>query len=101
MVYLEIQLDGSAKFYEIADARLLLKVAIETQAACLPMPSTMYDAHEYLRAHCYQLEIFGSVEDAEDWAESYTGFRACEVRAELARYALRRESYSPLAAVAA
>ena len=90
MLYIEIQLGGQARVYEMSDAPLLRKLAIEAQAACLPLPMTMAQAHDYLRAGCFQFEMFETVEHAQHWANDYQGFRADEVRAEIGRYRSRR-----------
>ncbi len=101
MIYMELQLSGNVQIYELSDRLLLLKTTIQTRAECLPIPQLVEEAHEYMRAACYQLEMFESLDHAEAWAESYAGFRAGEVRAELARFQIRRASYGALGAVAA
>jgi hypothetical protein len=90
MIYCEIQLDGRVRFYEATDNRLMLRVSLETEAASLPAPPTIHDAHDFIRSNCHQLEIFDTFAHAENWAENYHNFRAGEVRAELRRFALRR-----------
>jgi hypothetical protein len=45
--------------------------------------------------------MFETSDHAEAWAESYNGFRAAEVRKQLARYLARRAEFSgPFALVA-
>ena len=90
MVYVELQLDGKVRIYQITDMRLLHKVQIETAASYLPVPETMAEAHDYLRANCFQFEMFDTFAHMANWAEHYGGFRAGEVRAELARLEERR-----------
>ncbi len=101
MIYIELQLSGNVQIYELSDRLVLLKVTIQTRAECLPLPQVIEEAHEYMRAGCFQLEMFESLEHAEAWADSYAGFRAGEVQAELTRFRIRRASYSALGAVAA
>jgi len=93
MIYFEMNLDGQVKVYEMSDRLLVLRVALETKAAALPIPSSIDEAHDYLRAGCHQLEMFETAEHAEAWAESFTGFRADEVRKQLARYLERRAEF--------
>jgi hypothetical protein len=101
MIYFEMQLDGHVRVYEMSDRLLLLRVALDTKAAALPVPSGIEEAHEYLRACCHELEMFETSDHAEAWAESYNGFRAAEVRKQLARYLARRAEFSgPFALVA-
>lgn len=90
MLYVELQLDGKARIYELSDSRLLHMVAMEAEAACLPLPQTIDDAHDYLRAGCFQFEMFETFDHAANWAACYQGFRAGEVTAALARYCFRR-----------
>ena len=90
MIYCEIQLDGRVRFSESSENRLMLRVSLETEAACLPAPLSIHDAHEFLRSNCHQLELFDSFAHAENWAENYQNFRAAEVRAELRRFSFRR-----------
>lgn len=97
MIYIEMQLSGSVQVYDLTDRLVLLRATIEARAECLPIPHTMAEALAYLAARCYQLEIFEDMDDARDWAAEYTGFRAGEVRAELARFAFRRAEYCPVA----
>jgi hypothetical protein len=83
----------------MTDRLLMLRVTLEAKAEALPIPTRIEQAHDYLRAGCLQFEMFAELEDAEAWAESFGGFRAEEVRKQLARYLARRaEFYSPLAA---
>jgi|SRR5579859_5138243 len=100
MIYIEMQLDGKVKTYELNDFLLLSMVSLEAQAAFLPVPDTTDQAHDYLRSTCFQLEMFETYEHAATWAEAYGGFRAGEVRAELARFIQRRD-LSPGRAIAA
>src|SRR5579872_1052543 len=90
MLYIEMQLDGKVKAYELSDYLLLTKITVETHAAFLPIPDTTEEAHDYLRSTCFQLEMFETYEHAASWAASYDGFRAGEVRAELRRFDQRR-----------
>lgn len=90
MIFVEMQLSGKVSVYELTEHMLLLKVYIETRAACLPTPSASDAALDYLRSTCWGLEIFDSIEDADDWADDYSGFRAEEVRAELRRFIIRK-----------
>ncbi len=98
MIYFEINLDGRVKVYEMSDRLVLLRVSLEAKAAALPIPQNGEEAHSYLRAGCYQLEMFEARDEAEDWAESYQGFRAAEVQKQLARYLDRKATYSGLLA---
>jgi len=93
MIYIEKQLSGLVKAYELSDELILLKASILARGECVEIPETIDDAIEYIRADCYSLEIFETFEDAEDWADTYTGFRAEEVRAELRRFYLRKQTY--------
>lgn len=90
MIFVEMQLSGKVSIYELTEHMLLLKVYIETRAAHLPTPSATDTALDYLRSTCWGLEIFESIEDAEDWADDYRGFRAEEVRAEFRRFMVRK-----------
>jgi hypothetical protein len=101
MIYIELQLDGKVRVYEMSDKLVLLRVSVDARAECLPVPVLIEQAHDYLRAGCYQFEMFDTLADAEDWAESFHGFRAAEVRAELSRFEVRRASLSALGVVAA
>lgn len=100
MIYFELHLDGQVKVYEMTDRLVTLRVALETKAAALPIPTTPEQAHEYLRAGCHQFEMFSDSDEAEEWADSFTGFRAAEVRKQFARYIERRAAFTSLAAVA-
>lgn len=84
--------EGAVRLYHFTNEQLLLKARLECQAARLPEPQTFADAIEHLQQTAFQIEAFGSVETAEQWAATYTGFRAAEVRAELARYQRRHIS---------
>jgi hypothetical protein len=101
MIYVELQLDGKVRVYEMADRLVLVRVAVDANAQCLPIPRVMSQAHDFIRAGCYQFEMFESLQDAEDWADGYQGFRAAEVRAELDRFEVRRASFSALGVVVA
>lgn len=90
MLYVEMQLSGIIKVYELSDELVILRAALDAGAECFPIPDTIDDAIEYIKSDCYNLEIFETVEDAEDWAEAYSSFRAEEVRAELRRYMTRK-----------
>ncbi len=90
MIYIELQLGGNVHVYDLPDELVLMRVTIEARAEHLPVPRTVEEAHEYLRANCYQLEMFETLPHAFDWAEAYRGFRAGEVRAGLARFEIRR-----------
>ena len=90
MIYVEFQLEGRVRMYQIADVDLLRKARIEARAAFLPVPETLDQVHDYLRANCFQLEMFETSDHLVHWAERYAGFRAGEARAELARYLTRR-----------
>ena len=98
MIYFELNLSGTVKVYEMSDRLLLLRVSLEARAAALPVPTTPDEAHAYLRADCYQLEMFEDTDAATDWAESYAGFRAAEVCKQLARFLERRAEFVALAA---
>jgi len=102
MVYVEMQLDGKVRIYQISDLRLLHRVQIETNAAFLPVPTNMAEVHDYLRADCFQFEMFETFPHMRNWAANYGGFRAGEVRAELARLEMRRaERFADFELVAA
>lgn len=90
MIYFEMQLDGKVKVYEATDRIFLLRVRLCAEAEALPIPDSVEQAHDYARAGCFQFEMFEGIEDAENWAERYGGFRAGEVRAALERFMLRR-----------
>ncbi|WP_226019392.1 hypothetical protein [Novosphingobium sp. FKTRR1] len=92
MLYIEMQLSGTVKVYELSDKLVLLKAYVLANGECVNPPETIDDAIEYMKADCYRLEIFECFEDAEDWADTYTSFRAEEVRAELRRFATRRDA---------
>ena len=94
MIYIEIQLSGQVLVYDLPDHLVMVRATIMAQAECLPTPESMAEAHDYMRAGCHQMEIFESLAHAEDWAESYSGFRAGEVRAGLTRFQIRRAAYA-------
>lgn len=96
MIYIELQLSGSVQVYNLSDRLVLLRTTIEARAECLPIPHTMAEALAYLEARCYQLEIFEDMAQAQAWANDYSGFRAGEVRAELARFETRQAAYNPI-----
>ena len=97
MIYLELQLCGIVRVYDLSDRLVLLRATIEARAECLPIPETMEDAHAYLRSRCYQFEMFEDLAEAEAWAEDYHGFRSGEVRAELRRFRARATEYAGIA----
>jgi hypothetical protein len=93
MFYVEMQLDGKVKISFLSDHILMWRVQLEAMASCLPQPGNVADAHEYLRANCFQFEMFETLDHLANWAEHYAGFRAGEVRAELARFEARWVGY--------
>ncbi len=97
MIYIELQLGGLVRAYELSDKLILLKATILARGECVPLPETIEDAIEYMRSGCYGLEIFESFDEAEAWADTYSGFRAGEVRAELRRFYTRRQTYAAAA----
>jgi hypothetical protein len=99
MIYIEMTLEGRVNVYDMTERLFLLRAAIEAKAAALPVPTTLQEAQEFRRAGCYQFEMFCELDDADAWADAYSGFRAEEVRKELARFIARREAHGgPLAA---
>jgi hypothetical protein len=101
MIFLEMQLSGNVVCYEMSDRLLMLKVSLETRAECLPVPTTTDEALNYLSSTCWNLEIFNDYDEAEDWADVYTGFRADEVRAELRRFYSRKAAMTARDTIAA
>ena len=101
MIYIEMQLSGLVRVFEQSEATVLLRVRLEAEAACEPLPETMDEAHDYMQAACFQFEMFDTFSHAQHWLETYRGFRADEVRAAFARFEARRATYCALSAVAA
>jgi hypothetical protein len=97
-IYVELRLDGTIKIYEHADHILLLIYALQARAACLPVPDTIDQAHEYIRANCHQLEMFESIDHLETWICDYQGFRAQAAYTEFLAYQQRRREFLGIAA---
>jgi hypothetical protein len=92
-LYLEMDMNGHVHIYEMTEENLIAKIGVETRASFLAPPETIEQAHDYLYANAYHLEMFETLAHAETWAADYNGFRAGEVRAELRRYRQRRDSF--------
>jgi hypothetical protein len=90
MIYFEIQLDGRVNVYDMSASYLMQKVRLEASAEALPLPTSLAEAHDFIRANCYQFEAFDGIDEAEAWAERYQMFRAGEVRASFRRFLTRR-----------
>jgi hypothetical protein len=101
MIYIEMHLDGRVKVFEQSDETLLLRVRLEAESECEPLPESVEEAHDYMRAACIQLEMFDTLGHARSWVESFGGFRNGEVRAAFGRFLTRRATYCALSADAA
>jgi hypothetical protein len=90
MFYCEIHRHGQVNFYELSRTQLLTKTTIEAHGGNWPVPLNEESAVAFWRSEREVLERFDTLAAADAWADAYSGFRAGEVRAELARFAARR-----------